>query len=281
MKTVTRYTALWNSLCDVNGTDPIFGPMFTSYQANLIAVFPHLADRDILPLFRRTLFYQRLAFLQQQRPYAWGKVSKEILPEALQAEPGIILTAHTYSYRNIVRLLSQKGIRLCLLVSRQVYITQRAYFDEIMSDIHGTEAAQRFRLLDAEERTVLFKMRKALAQGFHILAYVDGNAGCQPAAAEEHAATVQFGAAMMKVRTGIFRLAAWLGCPLITVWTGIKNEYQSTFCFEGPYHPQQAEVDGCINAVYHSLEEWISANPEQWECFLYLDEQLLQLQNTG
>ncbi|WP_164111702.1 MULTISPECIES: hypothetical protein [Sphingobacterium] len=241
--------------------------LYHTYVTNLHRVYP---DRDFECLqasFRNTLFYQRLASIQQRS----SDYKNNALAEQIKAIPSVILTAHIYSYRLLVRCLSENGVKIALLVSADVYLEQGAVFESVMRDIHGDRFAEHFILLDAEQPSVLLQARRAFDRGYHILAYLDGNTGTAlNDKSADHLHTVDFGAARLRVRKGIVQLAQWLACPLYFIWAHMDADLQAYFNIKDV--DTQKETHEIVAQLYSDLYDIINDDPAQWECFLYLQD---------
>lgn len=260
-------TQLINDLKSLDVTQGWGQKLFLHYQKHLCTVLPNTLPWRMESYFRDTLFFQRLAHLQQsQAPYALG-----VLPADFLQTPSVVLTAHLYSYRTVVRYLAESGLRIALLVSSRVYLEQKQIFEAIIAPLADSPLQERFLLLDAECPHVLFRAKRAFDRGFHIVAYIDGNTGAgHRGRVGDNLLPVRFGQAQLQVRQGVILLAQWLQCGIYTLWPQLDDSYQSYFRLQA-YDIDRASSD-MIQDIYTDLYEIIRVYPAQWECFLYLQD---------
>lgn len=257
-----------NEIANLNLEEAGVAELYQTYINNLKLVYPDRHFACFKTSFKKTYFYQRLACIQQYN----SEYDDNGVVDIISTAPSVILTAHIYSYRVVVKYLSQKGLKIALMVSAEVYSEQRGIFEDIMRRLHGEQFAERFLLLDAEKPTVLLQARRLFDRGFHILGYIDGNTGAKIAdkTSSNNLMHVGFGAADLHVRKGIVQLAKWLSCPLHFVWAD-KNINGQTF-FNIRSLDTQRDIDQLVTQLYSDLYHIIEDEPEKWECFLYLQD---------
>lgn len=279
----TSYQQVLNSLAS-HYTQANVGPdqtdlwrLFVFFAANC----RHFLGLDNLAeqrsLFARVRMNQQLSIWEDAHYSQLPKEATTGLDEQwwqqLRQEPGIICTFHTGSYRLINHLLLKQGIDFVLLVSKKVKQRDGASFEQrYQKDVADGKT---LTVLNAEDPSVLFKLRRLLQQGKSILAYVDGNTG-----SGSNGIAIPFFGKEVIVRKGLPMLAHWLDVPIYPL-ANIRKNKELTFYARPPIRPSKC-IDKhefaleAIRQLYGFLEYTINDYLDQWEGWLHLHHAVIQ-----
>jgi lauroyl/myristoyl acyltransferase len=222
-------------------------------------------------LFARVRMNQQLSIWEDANYIHLPKEATTGLDEhwwqQLRREPGIICTFHTGSYRLINHLLLKQRIDFALLVSGKVKQRDGADFEQrYQEDVAGGKT---LTVLNAEDPSVLFKLRRLLQQGKSLLAYVDGNTG-----SGSNGIAIPFFGKDVVVRKGLPMLAHWLDVPIYPLANIRKNEVLTFYALSRiksskckDKHDFALET---MQRLYGFLEYTINDYVDQWEGWLHL-----------
>ncbi len=186
-------------------------------------------------------------------------------------EPGFILTFHFGQYRGIPAFLLQQGYKLCIPVSKEVIAQQEQYYAEIMGEDWGSKLL----FLEAEDPHLFFKIRHQMAQGFHVLCYLDG--GVSAVADEERKLVkIPFLNGTISVQQGIIKMASLLKIKISVLIAdpcsdnGVVVIRCLDFCDTSWYMYSKDFAEYYLRQIYLDFEDVLLLEPQAWEPWLYL-----------
>lgn len=186
-------------------------------------------------------------------------------------ESGFILSFHYGQYRTIPAFLIQQGYKLCIPVSREVIAQQAQYYVEIMGEDWGSKLL----FLEAEDPHLFFKIRQQMAQGFHVLCYLDG--GISAVADEERKLIkIPFLNGSISVQQGIIKMAYLLKTKInVLIADPCSSDGEVTirsldFCDTSWYRYSKDFAGYYLRQIYLDFEDVVLQYPHAWEPWLYL-----------
>lgn len=128
-------------------------------------------------------------------------------------EPGILVAFHLGQHELIPLYLADAGLVFDILISKTVFerykgslVRHQGIFDQ---------EGRRFNFIFAEDKHVLFSLRKTLREGRHLLIFADGNLGTTKK--KSPLLSVDFFAGKLNVRTGAAFLSYILQVPIYPI----------------------------------------------------------------
>ncbi len=265
---------------------------FAFYSANLHNIVPLLPKKVYPEIFRQLHANRRLSFLDvEHAPHGhilnisgWD----ERWAAGLRHRPAIICTYHTGSYRLINYLLAKAGVPFSLLVANGAYRQEQ----QAMQALYTSLAQQAgitldMELMDAEQPHALIQMARAAKRGRSLLVYIDGNTGTTVAGeAYRNLLQIDFGLQHMAVRKGMAALAHRLGLPIHPVLCERAPDKHFRYGHSIAYHhlpsllplPNESQhdfADRATRTLYAQLATFVTRQPEQWEGWLNVHNQLI------
>lgn len=243
---------------------------FAFFSANFQHVMQICGLQSQLQYFDRTVKFAQLQTtidLSQRLATACGPA----LHHALQS-PAFIVTFHFGFYRLIPVSLLKMGYRLALLVSRDVFDNQQAFYAKVLRP----EWFDKLVFVRAEDPQLFFKIRQLRKKGYQILCYADGGAGAKPIDQAGPGTTkVVLGEAHLRARSGFADMAYLLGAPLCLLMPPIEEEAIWDLAATEVYMPERCPsrrqfVKGVMDSLYAHLGQALIGAPHAWECWLYL-----------
>ncbi|PRD51993.1 hypothetical protein [Sphingobacterium gobiense] len=244
---------------------------FAFFSAN----FQHVMQLYGHPL-QLQYFDQTVEFAQQQTradlSTGLAAACSPMLSQALE-DNAVIVTFHFGFYRTIPVSLLRMGYRVALLVSREVFESQQAFYAQVLQP----EWFARLLFVLAENPKLFFRVRQLREQGYQVLCYADGGAGVkQGQMGAEKRTQVRLGEAYLPARSGFADMAYLLQVPLcllmppavppVTDWVLQELEIHSP----KEYPSRQAYVEKVMHSAYGHLGNAIRQTPHAWECWFYL-----------
>lgn len=234
------------------------------FESNICA---HFKDRDAhwrLWQYEQALLNQALAIRESSCPILEQKLRSSPIPDGYLDSTGIVATFHSGSYRALGKWLVLSGHRVKLLVSARVKQQQHALFGREISSSLSRDGD--FGVLDAEEPMVTFKIRRALAEGYMVLIYLDGNVGRR----DRHTVSVPLMQGHISLRMGATDLARIFKVPIYPIYSK-RTRGSIEFVLHDPLRdlrdPQQA-----TEALFSNFADILCDQPFLWENWFFLDE---------
>jgi Bacterial lipid A biosynthesis acyltransferase len=250
-------------------------------DANLRHFFPQLPAPAIAGLIGEVLFQQRMA-LHDQRRFGLIEHTRLIDDAGVLAAPRqarIYCTYHAGSYRHLLHMLAWRGIDCLLFVAARTRGLQGDSFVEDAAE--GARVAGwrgRLDLLDADTPHSLLQAVRALKRGGSVVIYVDGHSGAGRDRDKDVA--VPFFGRTLQVRGGAAYLSHLSQAPIVPVVCRRGADHGLNLHFHTPLTPAGSEraefAATAMRTVYQRLEQAISADPGQWEGWLYAHKYLLR-----
>lgn len=272
MRSYTSQAAHWQkqyqSIDLANPNKPI-AKTFAFFSANVHQFMPDIPWSRHEQLFKKMSLYQHLSHLDVEHPCALDQL--ELLGwnaawvNCMQENTGFITCFHTGAYRLLNVLLAREGVSYALLLSRQTIRREGKLFLEAYKRYAPTG---RFLLLDAEMSTSIFKIGHLLKEGYHILAYPDGNVGA--ANNVTNLQQIPFLKHQLQVRTGIPFLAHLYKKPIYQLNSTRLNtltvKYDDLKCIY-PESPRKQFIKHALKNLYQPLQHLLLRDPGQWTCW--------------
>lgn len=265
---------------------------FAFYSANLHNIVPLLSKKNYPEIFRQLHTNRRLSFLDvEHAPYntilninGWD----EQWAAQLRHQPAIICTYHTGSYRLINYLLAKAGVSFSLLVASGAYRQEQQAMQTLYTSLAQQAGIKMdVELIDAEQPPALIQMTRAAKRGRSLLVYIDGNTGTTVAGETyRNLLQINFGLQHMAVRKGIAALAHRLGLPIHPVLCERSSDKHLPHGHCVAYHylpdlqprPNESQhdfADRATRTLYAQLATFVARQPEQWEGWLNVHNQLI------
>lgn len=245
------------------------------FEHNIQHLLPDQDRYAYLLHYAEACLNQQMASQESHCPQLERLLMQLPLPEGYLRRPGIITTMHYASYRIICKWLAAQHIPFVLLVASDVLKEQELLFVRQLEGV--LQDKRNFRVMDAEKPSTVLQMRKAIAEGFYVLAYLDGAKGTHEQASEKNSCSLTLGNAQIRVRTGLAYIATWMGVPLYPMWTsrdenGILLRYAEPII---PNHSQRSKLEEskrCTELMFRLFFSDIKTCLSWWEPCFYLDE---------
>ncbi|MGV3761579.1 hypothetical protein [Parapedobacter sp.] len=265
---------------------------FAFFDANLSNCFPHVNRADYPDIFMQMQLNRRLSFhdIELMRFPELIRLSGWDVgwAAALRHEPAIVCTYHTGSYRLINVLLARAGVPFSLVVSGQALQHEQQELDRVYTDVMAqTGVALNMQLIDAEQPKALLQMARAIKSGRSLLVYVDGNTGTTAGGRDNrNLLGIDFGHRRLWVRVGLASLAHRLAIPIYPVrcqraGTGMADNRGVLFEHLPAIVPAGLSAHRFAGEATDRLYQYLAAsvenNPAQWEGWLTLHRNLVQL----
>ncbi|WP_134090840.1 hypothetical protein [Olivibacter sp. XZL3] len=251
---------------------------YAFFSANLHRFLPHIPWHEHARLFKEMALNQSLSLLDMQYATVFAdntlQTAVENLRDQLQAQPGIVVTFHTGSYRLLNFLLTKAGVPISLVVSKHTYMKEGEAFREAFRKLgNGTG---HFDLIVAEQPQALLRMVRSLKDGNNLLLYMDGNTGMR-ARLNQLEEISWFGKPLF-VRRGVPYLAHAAQVPIYPVLsergaTGVDLLILSKIDPAG-FVQRTAFIAETCQHLYALLEAVLQKQPEQWTCWPYIHRNL-------
>lgn len=249
---------------------------FAFFSAN----FQHVMQIHGLPS-QLQHFEQTVRFAQRQSTIdlsqGLASVCSTMLKDTLEA-PAFIITFHFGFYRLIPVSLLKMGYRVALLVSREVFDSQQAFYAKALPP----EWFDKLVFVLAEDGQLFFKIRQLRKKGYQILCYADGGAGAKPRnqADAEKATQVVLGEAYLQARSGFADMAYLLDAPLCLLMPPAEREAAWILDALEVYMPagyasRKLYVKKVMGSLYAHLSRALLQTPYAWECWFYLHRTML------
>jgi len=265
---------------------------FAFYSANLHNIVPLLPKKVYPEIFRQLHANRRLSFLDvEHAPHGhilnisgWD----ERWAAGLRHRPAIICTYHTGSYRLINYLLAKAGVPFSLLVANGAYRQEQQAMQTLYTSlVQQAGITLDMELMDAEQPHALIQMARAAKRGRSLLIYIDGNTGTTVAGeVYRNLLQIDFGLQHMAVRKGMAALAHRLGLPIHPVLCERAPDKHFRYGHSIAYHhlpsllplPNESQhdfADRATRTLYAQLATFVTRQPEQWEGWLNVHNQLI------
>jgi lauroyl/myristoyl acyltransferase len=193
----------------------------------------------------------------------------EAAPAALREGPAILCSFHFGAFRFLASDLVMAGRNVTQPMGGPPYTMMASLLDGYRGPL-----ADRFRIVSVDDDARgLFEMARALRKGEVVVVFVDGNRGIGGCWNEAGRIGLDFLGRPVRVKSGVARLAATLGVPLVPVLVPRGEDGVGTVRFEPTIDPgrrltgdeEREFVARAMGEMYASFEREVRARPEQWE----------------
>lgn len=228
-------------------------------------------------LFKKLLLNLRIADMEQSMPELLKELPTHFCEgnnlEQIRKVPGVIATFHTGSFRLIGHYLAINQIPFTLVVSGNGLKRE----DSLVDTVYNTEQRETigFDLIDANEKSCMLKICRALKEKRNVLIYVDGNTGVGEEIDNENLIEIPFLGQQISIRTGASFAAGIANVPLYPVICRRRWHYTTMLEFKPPIMPNHSLnrkefAAASMSTIYRYLETIVKEKPWQWEGWLYL-----------
>lgn len=259
-KTMTELKLIWQRWFGLE-----FGP-FIALSNMIQELSPVGFERPIEKVWRAYLIHNRVTEWQRRNPkFFCGFSHVEGLENLnlLNDEGGIVVSFHFGDYRYIgLRLwkemtsLSRTNRPVFLLVDRDSFNNELK-----LRRWQAIKNAHNVKSLIAESPQVGRQIIRILRKGGILLSYIDGNTGVGN---PKNPLRVRFVSSHIQLRSGLFRLAAHTGKPLIPVIARRSPLRGAELVIHPPLFVMESSVQEaaqkCIDVLRNELEQY----PEYW-----------------
>ncbi|MDT0294840.1 hypothetical protein ACFQ3R_00440 [Mesonia ostreae] len=247
---------------------------FNFISASIGTLLPKLSFNEHLKIAKKSAFYQILSS-RDERNYDLIRQIKKI---DFNLKKRILVTFHYSSYRLLNSLLISWSVPF-KLVADDNYIKKQGdstieSYNKIAKEL-GVKAYD-FEIINAEERTVIFKCLKAINEGYSLVFYADGNSGIGGMTKnQKNIIKIPFLESSLYVRKGIAVIASLLKVPIcvILLKRNILTDSVEIFCEEDIDFPEnrkdENDLKACTINIFENLEKRLSEDPGQWEGWFY------------
>ena len=236
---------------------------------------PYQSEQDELAFYNKIRLSQALASTDQEysslllESCSLNQTGKNVLKQTNMQF--IFTTFHYCSYRLLPFLLGKAGFDICLVVTKDVLSKQaHQYLDLKQQGNYNI----RFKILDAESKTIVKECIKAIRSGYSMLFYIDGNAGVGGMnRRDDSLIEVNFLSKKLLSRKGIAFLSSLTKKPIVPVVANKTSFNKLTFDFAQPLAiPERTDraLQQTTQKIYSKLEPYLRCSPYKWEAWLYL-----------
>ncbi|MAX81684.1 MAG: hypothetical protein CL843_16100 [Crocinitomicaceae bacterium] len=246
---------------------------FNFLSVALKHLLPSLSLDDHLQIAKKCSYYQILSSHDENN----YDLIKSIDKPHLDLSNKIIVTYHYSSYRLLNSLLINWGIPFKIVTDNN-YIKNQGEktiqsYHKIASNLQAKP--HQFEILNAEERTILLKCKKAISDGYSLIFYADGNSGVGGMTKKNNMIKINFLENEIYVRKGIAILSSILKKPLTSIL--LSRDLTSnnvTFSIEDNIQylndrKNEKQLEETVRKIWRPLEKQVSNDPGQWEGWLY------------
>jgi len=99
--------------------------------------------------------------------------------------PAMFVSFHFGSYRSVPLRILALGRSVCVVLSRDVLAKYSRYYSALLADPGDPDGPAGLLLLEAEDPSLFFKLRRAARRGMHAFVYADGARGARAAGNEQ------------------------------------------------------------------------------------------------
>lgn len=188
----------------------------------------------------------------------------------IKQKPGMIVTFHYGSFRLLPRILVDSGCKVALLIAKGIRKNQEIHLLEqaVKLDSGGT-----LQFIDAEDPYCFKTMMRFQQEGFHILAYLDGNAGTQLEVDRDKSIRISFLESVLQLRKGLAVLCYRMKWPVHMICPYTVWDERIDFYIEGLRDPKSCSLTTYTSLFYSRsfalLEKAVRRNAGGWEGWLY------------
>lgn len=250
--------------------------LYALFAANLYRFCPHINTVEYPAIYRRLVTSKYRASDDQQSRIL--PVKQEVLADLryyiqrIKDRPGIIATFHTGSYRLLNRVMCMQGLRVAVVMSREIIVEQG---EHLLEQHAAMEDAGDLQLIDADAGNCLIRILGALRNGYHVLVYMDGNHGAAPTKEGTDSEEVPFFNCNLFVRKGLAVLSHKRAIPIYPILSSLDEKDDTFYRSYAAISPESDELlehytSRVFRTLYTHLQEVISHKPELWEGWLYV-----------
>lgn len=252
---------------------------FLRCKANLKSFLPEYAVQDYSAFYRKMILYRNLAEADQTLPYATDSVIVKGIEYLDNSRPNIFCTFHMGSYRLINGELIKKKIPHAFMIRKAIFNKEERTFYRIINEFQKRKKLNvNIKVLDAEDERIAFQMIREIRNNSSILAYIDGNTGVG-SKTEENLAEINFLGKQILVRKGVSFISYVTKAPIIPVVSYRTSHSEPVIEFSPPIWPEpnmsrEDFSSYSLQILYNHLAKFVHLYPEQWECWMYMDNWL-------
>jgi KDO2-lipid IV(A) lauroyltransferase len=259
-----------------------FSYKFALFKANIKKFLPNIKIDNCDNLFRKYTYNTSNALLDQNDFQKLDQIkihnNSSFNFNSKLENPTIFATFHYGSYRMIISCLIKAEFNVVLIVTPDVYKTQKIEIEESIKKykILATQNSSDFIILSIANTSSIFELKRLLQRGYVSVVYLDGNSGIDKNVNfEKNFINLNFLNDSIFVKNGIIILASIINAtiiPAIAQWDEnenvIINIYKERILSD--YQDKKLFVSQSLIYLYSLLEKHIKENPEQWECWTYM-----------
>ncbi|MBD1429787.1 hypothetical protein [Sphingobacterium litopenaei] len=213
---------------------------------------------------------------QNWKKYHGPKLNKEIRSSLINSfqnyKPGIIVLFHLGYHLQVIEYLAKKKICFDVLVSKHIKNKFENFFRTLSKDLPRNLIPN---FLEAEDRTVILKIRESLKTNRHILIFADGFVSSKSAKINgSEVISLNFFSNKILVRKGIALISYYFSAPIypiinVEIEQYIKLDFKSSITAK-PEESKDQYINRSLQHLFTLLELRIKDNIEHWECWSYL-----------
>lgn len=247
---------------------------FLINAANISQFLPRMAWQDYRRLYRdvqvnrRKAAWDQLADDRQLRLADTGRI--EDCMTSIKQEPGLIVTFHYGSFRLLPRMLVDRGFKVALLIAKGIRESQES---QLLEQTVQLGSGGTLEFIDAEDPYCFKTMIRMQQDGFHILAYLDGNAGTQPEVDIDRSIRIPFLGSVLLLRKGLAALCYRMQWPVCIVCPCTVWNEAIDFYVENLLAPDACSIATYTKLFYSRafavLERAVRRDAGGWEGWLY------------
>lgn len=255
---------------------------FTS--ANLGNYLPEIPVESHGDILKKILLNKEISLLDGKYEKILDLLHFENLTDDIRSiftdKPSIIYSFHLGSMQLINHFFAYNKIDFVFVASKKTLDEHIGDFLEMAEYQKPTYGEIHLQFIEADESSSVIKMINALKKGKKLLIYVDGNIGAgEKKADNSNLCKINFLDKPIYVRQGAAVLSYLTGVPLTGVICYRDQKKDIRMRFIDPIYPdrnisRQPESKRLMQAVYNHFSSIVKHYPEQWECWIYLHQNI-------
>lgn len=198
----------------------------------------------------------------------------------INSAPGILAMFHLGNHMHWPLIMAQEGILFDIVLEKAVYDRNPALFDKLHRQMNDND---NYNYLFSEDPKLLYRIKRALSMGRHILIFADGASGAADSNKDERCC-IPFLEGILNVKMGIPFISSVFKVPIYTL---IDIQRGNRYFLKAAKPIMQKEKEDrfdfvlrVFDRIYRQLERIVNKQPERWECWSYLHQNgMLELDN--